>query len=85
MEQTSRECHFLATQNNQGDSKYLHAVFPPCFFLALGSHGFCSGLDLSASVIMNFMKSSGSYSPATRFLDSPCDSFLNSEYLTYKG
>ena len=30
------------------------------------------------------MKWTGSGSPATRFLDSPCDSFLNSEYLTYK-
>ena len=68
----------MATQNNQ-------KVFPPClFFLALGSEGFCSGLDFSASVIMNFMKTSGSDSPATGFLDLPCDSFLNLEYLTYK-
>ena len=80
----SKGMSFLATQNNQGDSKNLPAVFPPCFFLALSSEGFCSGLDFSASLIMNFLKSSGSDSPATRFLDSPCDSFLNSEYLTYK-
>ena len=84
MEQTSRERRFLATQHNQGDSKYLPAVFPPVFFLACGSECFCSGLDFSASLIMNFMKFSGSDSPSTRFLDSPCVSFLNSEYLTYK-
>ena len=57
--------------------------FPPCFF-CLVLWGFCSGLNFSASVITNFMKSSGSDSPVTRILDSPCDSFLNSEYLTYK-
>ena len=54
------------------------------FFFTLGSEGFSSNLDFSASVIKNFMKSSGSNFPATRFLDSPWDSFPNSEYLTYK-
>ena len=39
MEQTSSECHFLATQNNQGHSKYLPAVFPPCLNSALNHHG----------------------------------------------
>ena len=53
-------------------------------FFGLGLWGFCWGLDFSASLIMIFIKLSGSDSSATRFLDSPCDSFLNSEYLPYK-
>ena len=84
MDQTSKECHFWAVQNNRGDSKNLPAFFLLVCFFGLGLWGFLPGLDFTASLIMIFMKSSGSDSPATRLLDSPCDSFLNSEYLTYK-
>ena len=55
-----------------------------CFFWPWALRVFCLGLDFSASVIVNFIKLSGSDSPVTNFLDSPWDSFLNSEYLTYK-
>ena len=42
------------------------------------------GVGISASLIMNFVKLSGSDSP-TRFHDSVCDSFLESHYLTYQN
>ena len=48
-----------ATQNIFLGFFLLLFFFGVCFFLALGFEGFCSGLDFSASVIMNFMKSSG--------------------------
>ena len=85
IEQTLGKVIFLGIKKTRRSIyQYLPTVFPHCFFLVLGSEGFCFGPDFSAPLLKIFMKLSGSDFPATRFLYSPCDSFLKSQYSTYR-